>query len=966
MAASTPKHPKSTPTSAKDPPKTPSNKRKGKENNPKSIAIPNPIELWSAQSAQNLDDDTPWNWASLTDPSSSRILPVFTKDGSYFFSLVGPSVKIHSTTTGLVVSTLSSSASDRNAQSDVLTSALINPHNAFQLITGSLDGSVRIWDFINGTLLQTIELGQPIHYMCAHEQFKGSIFVAASPSRRKTSHENNAIVLQISLKPSEHTNQPVEITSVGKTRFPSGLAVSSNGAWLVAAAGHTIYVAKTSSLVSGFTKYVSPERLRCLAFHPTEEYFATGDDKGVIRLWYCLNDNLAVNTRGVEKRTQTRPLHWHAHAVSSISFTPNGAYLLSGGEEAVLVLWQLHTGKKEFVPRLGAPISTVSILSSRSAEEEYLIGLADATYTFISSATLKVTRSYSRIKIDPTHSHLLTSSSKMNFAPIAIQPRTSTLVLPSSHPSSLQIYSPSGSTLVGELEVSPSNRVSRRDDKPLIPAFVETAVISPSGGWMATIDSREGDCGFHDEVYLKFWSWDKHRNNWVLNTRIDRPHGTERVTDISFSPDETSGLLLVTTGRDGRIKVWRLWSRRIASGSTTPAGPENIWVSSMTITYRSEIPSSLSWSPDASLFAVAVGPYLAVYDAASGTLLQSLTSPSSQKSKFVHFIGSDGQYLLSTCSNSLIMWDLINNSVAWQCPTSQSIEKIVPHPQDPTFAVFYTPVVVDEELRTRASIFSTASNNPSSTRTIPFGLRNVVWASFSSRPGFNIVGITHSWRVVTIGDADQTLHDEGLTARAVNNQQQPQKKTLFQDIFGISAFAATSPDTSTTPTLQRKDKTHEIFDTPAYLAPSLDSLFEPLITTLLTLRLSEPIITDDIAEEADEDIVMEEEQDVIASVPSYHPSRMPHPGEMEIFTKLFRTRCMTEDRLSNAVSKMNARLNGVHHKEVNGASRAVETPASISVKRLSNSQVEHAGLPATIPPSPSPLANGKKRKKAAT
>ena len=179
----------------------------------------------------------------------------------------------------------------------------------------------------------------------------------------------------------------------------TGLAISPNGAWLVAAAGHKVHIAKTSSLSTGFTKYVSPERLTCLSFHPFEEYFATGDDKGNIRLWYCLNENLAVNVRGVEKRTQTTSLHWHAHAVSSITFTPNGAYLLSGGEEAVLVIWQLHTGKKEFVPRVGAPISTVSISRSRTSEEEYLLGLADSTYTFISSASLKVTRSYSRIKI---------------------------------------------------------------------------------------------------------------------------------------------------------------------------------------------------------------------------------------------------------------------------------------------------------------------------------------------------------------------------------------------------------------------------------------------------------------------------------------------------------------------------------------------------------------------------------------
>lgn len=212
--------------------------------------------------------------------------------------------------------------------------------------------------------------------------------------------DNNAVVLQVSLKHTGTSGKASEIRPVGKIRYPTGLAISSNGAWLVVTAGHKVYVAKTASLSAGFTKYVSPERLTCLAFHPHEEYFASGDEKGIVRLWYCLNDELAVNVKGVEKRTQTRALHWHAHAVSSISFTPNGAYLLSGGEEAVLVIWQLHTGKKEFVPRVGAPIGTISLSRSlKSGEEEYLLGLTDATYTFVSSSSMKITRSYSRIKI---------------------------------------------------------------------------------------------------------------------------------------------------------------------------------------------------------------------------------------------------------------------------------------------------------------------------------------------------------------------------------------------------------------------------------------------------------------------------------------------------------------------------------------------------------------------------------------
>lgn len=214
------------------------------------------------------------------------------------------------------------------------------------------------------------------------------------------------MVLRVSLTSLDDSDKaigqaPAQILPIGKTRLPTGLTISPSGAWLIATARHKVYVAQTSSLAAGFTKYVSPERLTCLAFHPFEEYFATGDDKGHVRLWYCLNDNLAVSARGVEKRTQTTSLHWHAHAVSSIAFTTNGAYLLSGGEESVLVIWQLQTGKKEFVPRVGSPINTITVSKAGKNEEEYLLSLADTTYVFVSAGSLRISRSYARIKLGP-------------------------------------------------------------------------------------------------------------------------------------------------------------------------------------------------------------------------------------------------------------------------------------------------------------------------------------------------------------------------------------------------------------------------------------------------------------------------------------------------------------------------------------------------------------------------------------
>ena len=63
--------------------------------------------------------------------------------------------------------------------------------------------------------------------------------------------------------------------------------------------------------------------------------------------------------------------HWHANAVGALMFSEDGAYVLSGGEEAVLVLWQVETGVKQFLPRMGAPI-------------RYIAGMPDPTLFAVS------------------------------------------------------------------------------------------------------------------------------------------------------------------------------------------------------------------------------------------------------------------------------------------------------------------------------------------------------------------------------------------------------------------------------------------------------------------------------------------------------------------------------------------------------------------------------------------------------
>jgi hypothetical protein len=136
--------------------------------------------------------------------------------------------------------------------------------------------------------------------------------------------------------------------------------------------------------------------------------------------------------------------------------------------------------------------------------------------------------------------------------------------VPSSHPSTLQFIDPLASTVLFDLEVAPSNRVSRREDKELIPVAVEKVAFSePKDGrseWMATVVGRRADeeegGGFVKT--LTFWRWNGDR--YVVNTQYPRPHGTDDVTSLSFGPAASQGgePFALTAGSSGSVKLWHV------------------------------------------------------------------------------------------------------------------------------------------------------------------------------------------------------------------------------------------------------------------------------------------------------------------------------------------------------------------------------------------------------------------------
>lgn len=126
----------------------------------------------------------------------------------------------------------------------------------------------------------------------------------------------------------------------------------------------------------------------CVTVHPSERScVVTGLSDGRIILWWNVAEheqdksdrldlrvsaehdplhskNRDVSKLGLAKRqsAKTATLHWHALPVGAVTYTPDGAFLLSGGLECVLVKWyQPETGRQSFLPRLGARIQSISV-----------------------------------------------------------------------------------------------------------------------------------------------------------------------------------------------------------------------------------------------------------------------------------------------------------------------------------------------------------------------------------------------------------------------------------------------------------------------------------------------------------------------------------------------------------------------------------------------------------------------------
>lgn len=389
------------------------------------------------------------------------------------------------------------------------------------------------------------------------------------------------------------------------------------------------------------------------------------------------------------------------------------------------MLWQLDTGKLDFLPHLAASIENIVVAPSGSS---YAVHLDDNSTMVLSTAEMKPITYVSGLQslvfeAKKTKDELITRvSENLNEinAPLAatIDPRDPSQML-------ICVGSSQQASRVGSLPITPflqrfdlgsfqslSKQPLTRSNvtqlfttpqgHPIIEPRACQLAFSHDGTWLATIDEwepperdvaalTEGSAAAAEEytrerreIYLKFWKTKEDGTTMELSSRINGPHSTRQTEEVFDLAADNVSTRFATIGEDGQVKVWAPHLReRDGLAATSSAGEALVsWSCIRTIALGESVktqeeltPSdgqtttktsgALTYSEDGSILFVAYGSYneVVIYliDTETGEIRNSLHDVCKGAVRSLQLLNS----CLIILSEDLAVYDLVADELRY-------------------------------------------------------------------------------------------------------------------------------------------------------------------------------------------------------------------------------------------------------------------------------------------------------------
>ncbi|KAI9805986.1 MAG: hypothetical protein M1825_000600 [Sarcosagium campestre] len=694
------------------------------------------------------------NW-KLSSAKGGRYInapPVFTRTERYLLLSFKTALQVYSTEGSSLKRSLP--VISESDWGDSITSYSLSSVNDDQVFITTSSGSLHLWNWVEGSPLGRWKIGQHAFAVQPESQLvsetpKDLIFTC-SRVQSKLYH------IQVSRFRENDPLLSLESRSIYNTRSPiTAFRTLLHGRCVVIASGKRLILGEMNveesnsfdDITFTWREFSTPNRIKAVDVRiatavpsakkgrdskhqkKNEERLdvVIGDVEGEIYVYRDLLSYLIQveqKTHGANTGTQYSPLrlHWHRTAVQSVRWSLDGNYLISGGQETVLVLWQLDTNRQQYLPHLSAPIEDI-VVSPRGSS--YAIRLSGNTAMILSTSELKATASFQGIQVEraldrvaPAPHRSIPQSSVCHGIISPIKSSHFLLVVPSfqSKP-----QGPSSSVYLQTFDIVAGHHVARQalarsnvtirnvgpDGQKLTEPDVKFMQISHDGHWLATVDSwqppekileqfalddddlyaKKAEC---NEVFLKFWCYNDASENWELVTRIDSPHST--IDDLINGKvlhlvADTAGTGFASIGEDGKIRIWRprtrLRNNMVMRGTddedlvtwgcqeTVPLKkPLSPWSVGETTSdhQRPSLRARLAFSGDGSVLAatfqndrVSGSSIVHFIDPSSGRLHRTQSGLFVGELKALDFVD---RYLIAV-SDHLLLWDTINNQVVY-------------------------------------------------------------------------------------------------------------------------------------------------------------------------------------------------------------------------------------------------------------------------------------------------------------
>lgn len=582
-----------------------------------------------------------------------------------------------------------------------ITQIILNPLKLdSQLISCSIDGTLSVWDWTTGEQVRVFRTKHAMHSMVLKSfddaatgsielltvslRLKGPLGCNLPDSRKLFNYSGQRTTSLIELVKLDMSSGAFTIRQVLKARGMSRLALNPRGDELIFNSREEIrfchLIGNEEFKIHRVLKHSSP--ITRLQFHPKEPCLVLGDRHGQIVMWYCLDESASDYPQ--------RTLHWHANEVTDMAFTSAGQYLLSGGEEAVMVLWQIESGLRQYLPRLGDPIYYIAVSGDDRtvaiSTRDNVIHLVSLT----SGSTLTVSKTIRGCKQQ--------ISAKSSSAICRTSSSSSSLILP-GNPGTLQVYDPVKDCVEGVLEVAPQNRPTGFASHGKKALEVVKSAVSACGQWMVTLEQRDSRKQMKTilTARLKFWGKsDRNSDNWTLLSIVDRPHG-DLITDLCIWKDANGVPSAASSSRDGTFKLWNI---NLEHG---------IWTCYHVGSYHDMSAASLSVDATATHLAVVYGASVTVWRLADVCLVAVLMTTQMAQLKEARFL-ADGS-IVAWCpeSGTFVFNKQLNDGklfLSWHAPVSPKAPLAV-HPVKPQFAM-----VVDTPSGEHMGVLTYASESP--------------------------------------------------------------------------------------------------------------------------------------------------------------------------------------------------------------------------------------------------------------